>query len=57
MKVHWFWCVLAGFDVVLCYFFADFGQNSHALFMHLLCIVYALFMRVLKAHKKRIKSA
>ena len=19
MKVHWFWCVLVGFDVVLCY--------------------------------------
>ena len=47
MKVHWFWCVLVGFDV-FSVLFVDFGQNPHALFM--------LFMRFLCAFKKRIKS-
>jgi hypothetical protein len=51
-------------------FFVDFGQNPHALFMlfffallkaHKKCIhflkkVYTLFVRFLRAHKKRIKS-
>ena len=48
----WFWCWSV--------FFVDFGQNPHALFMHSLCTLYALFMRFIKSawnvHKKCIKS-
>jgi hypothetical protein len=40
MKVHWFWCVLVGFDVVLCYFLLILVK----IIMHFLCTFYALFM-------------
>ena len=41
MKVHWFWCVLVGFDVVLCYFLLLLVK-TRALFMHFLFAFYAL---------------
>ena len=49
MKVHWFWCVLVGFDVVLWDFCSFWSKSS--------CTFYALFMRFLCTFKKRIKSA
>ena len=46
MKVHWFWCVLVGFDVVLCYFLLILVK----ILMHFLCVFYALLKRASKVH-------
>jgi hypothetical protein len=39
MKVHWLWCVLVGFDVVLCYFLLILVK----ILMHFLCSFFLRF--------------